>query len=249
MSIDDVAPPLDGTPTLTLPDAEIVFGVGADLRHAVTRKMALRSVGEGSIRDAVAGSVCGQLVRLAASWGAYEPDSRYLQHGHVCTPCAWIVAGAQDRLPEMIASITPSEKNMHVITAALGDPLASVRLLEAIVTDDDLGDNLAGRFRRSQRADVLAHAVSHLPSVVVCEDCAERPAADGGDDCSCAVALCMTCTLTSGPWAGEWEGYTLDECTVESPCSALRSLCHHYKIALPQQRAEGPDSQPTDRSA
>lgn len=43
----------------------------------------------------------------------------------------------------------------------------------------------------------------------------------------------MTCTATSGPWAGEWEDHTLDECLVEAPCSVLRALCDHYKIALP----------------
>lgn len=224
--------------TITLPETDLVFGVGGDLRHAVTRDRAVRAIGDGSSRHAAPGAVCGALVQLAASWGPYERDSIYLQHGHVCVPCAWIVAGAQGRIPEMIASVRPTAKNVSTLTAALGDPSLGVRLLTAIAADDELGDNLVGRYRRSQRADVLAHAVEHLPTVVVCEDCAGTVDDDRGDECSCARAVCMKCTLTSGPWAGEWEGYTCDECTVTAPCSALRALCAHYKIALPPQNPE-----------
>lgn len=220
---------------VSLPDAELVFGLGADLRHAVTREMALRAVDDGVIRDGVVGSVCGELVQLAASWGAYERNSKYLQHGHVCVPCTWIVASTHGRLPELIDSFTPAEKNVDVMAGALGDPLLGVRLLRAIAVDDELGDGLVGSFRRSPRTDVLAHAAAHLPAIVVCEECADDLGEGHGDDESCAAALCMACTLTSGPWAGEWEGFTLDECLVQSPCSVLRAMCDHYNIALPQR--------------
>lgn len=229
MSVNTGEPHVDLFP---LPDSDLVFGIGTDRRHAVTHDMAVRAVGDGLVRDAVAGAVCGQMVRLAAKWGAYEQNSLYLQQGRVCVLCSWIVAGARDELPTRIAAMKPDDKNAGVIAAALGDPLAGVRLLEAIAADEDLGDPLPGRFHRSQRADLLARAAQHIPQVVVCEDCSEGSGscADAGDPCD--AALCMTCTLTAGPWAGEWEGYTLDECLVQAPCSVLHALCSHYQIPL-----------------
>jgi len=123
---------------LTLPNAEVVFGVGGDLRHAVTREMALRAVDDGPIRSAITAAVCGQLVALAPRWGAYQRDSQYLQRGDACPACAWIIAGARDELDAQIAAAMPAEKNRSVIASALRDPLAGVRLLEAIAADDDL---------------------------------------------------------------------------------------------------------------
>lgn len=216
-----------------LPDSSLVFGLGGERRHAVTREMALRAIGDGLIRDAVAGAVCGAMVQLAAKWGPYERDSKYLAHGRVCVACAWIIAGARDELPAQIAAAKPAQANIDVITDALGDPLAGIRLLEAIAADDDLDDSLVGHYRRSHKADLLAHAARHLPAITICEECADGGDYGHDDEDSCAAALCMTCTASSGPWAGEWEGYTLDECVVAAPCSVLRAMCNHYKIALP----------------
>lgn len=235
MPSNDAAPVPDSRPAVAQSDAELVFGLGRGLHHAVTRRAAEHAGGRLA-RGSVAGAVCGEIVQVATSWGAYERGSIYLQHGHVCGPCSWIVATSNGQLPDLIDSIRPAAQHLNVITGALGDPLAGVRLLEAIAADDELGDDLddlAGEFTRSRRADLLAHAAAHLPAVVVCEDCAEGGASVHGDDEPCTAALCLTCTVKSGPWAGEWEGYTLDECVVPSPCSVLRALCEHYKIALP----------------
>ncbi|WP_074346603.1 hypothetical protein [Mycobacteroides abscessus] len=81
----------------------------------------------------------------------------------------------------------PSESNATVIAGALGDPLAGVRLLEAIAADDELGDSLAGSFRRSHRSDLLVRASQHLPEIVVCEECADGSGYGHEDaDDSCA---------------------------------------------------------------
>ncbi|WP_293003375.1 hypothetical protein [Mycobacterium sp.] len=218
------------TQVFALPDSELVFGLCADRRHAVTREMALRAADVGSLRDTATGAVCGQIVHVAPKWGPYEPDSKYVQRGHVCESCAWVVAAARDELPAKIASVAPSEHNRDLVAAAVGDPLLGVRLLEAIAADDELGRPSPNWYHRSHRTDLLAYAAQHLPQVVICEECLDCGSDERYEACGCAAALCTTCTLSSGPWAGEWEGYTLQECLVAAPCSVLRALCTHYEI-------------------
>lgn len=151
----------------------------------------------------------------------------------MCEPCAWIVAAARNELADKTASVAPSGHSSGLIVAALGDPLVGVRLLEAIAADDEIAGPYANEYRRSHRTDLLAYAAQHLPQVVLCEECLDSFSEARDEACGCAAALCTTCTLTSGPWAGEWEGFTLSECRVEAPCSVLRALCEYYAIPLP----------------
>jgi hypothetical protein len=223
-----VAPERDLFP---LPDSELVFGIGGGRHHAVTHEIAVRAIGDGLICDAVAEAVCDRLVGITPKWGPYERDSQYLRHGGVCVPCAWIVAESHGELAVEIAAAAPTAQHADLIAAAVGDPMLGVRLLEAIAADDTDPD-FSSRFHRTQRADLLARAAQHLPKVIVCEECSDHGGDGRHDDGPCGRALCLACTMSAGPWAGEYEDYTMPECTVEAPCSVLAALCSHYNITL-----------------
>lgn len=220
-----------------LPDSELVFGLNGTGRHAVRRADAVAAVGDGLIRDPRPRSVCGERVHIAARWGAYDRSSLYLNQGKSanCPWCGWIVAAANNDLAAQIALERPEPEAMALFGEVLGDPLAGVRILEAIAFDKD--DDLVDRDDfpgRSPRIDLLAVAAAHQPVVMMCEDCAEssgRMREDG--PCQCAWVGCMGCTAKTGSWAGEWEGYTMSQCAVHAPCSVLRAFADYYKIELP----------------
>lgn len=222
-----VAPQRDLFP---LPDSELVFGLGAGRRHAVTHDAAVRAIGDGLICDATAVAVCDRLVSVVPKWGPYQRDSQHLRLGGVCALCTWIVAESRGDTAVEIAAVAPSEQHADLIAAAVGDPLLGVRLLEAIAVGE--GGGGFSRFERTQRAELLARAAQHLPKVTVCEECSDTGGNGIHDDGPCARALCLTCTMSTGPWAGEYENYTMPECTVEAPCSVLTALCSHYNIEL-----------------
>lgn len=223
-----VAPEQDLFP---LPDSELVFGLGGGRRHAVTHDVAVRAIGDGLIRDSVAVAVCDRMVGIIPKWGVYERDSLYLRQGGVCVPCTWIVAESRGELAVEIAAAAPAAQHADLIAATVGDPLLGVRLLEAIAADG--GDqDFSSRFDRTQRADLLALAARHLPKVTVCEECSDFDGSGIHDNGPCGRALCLACTMSAGPWAGEYEDYTMPECTVEAPCSVLAALCSHYNIEL-----------------
>lgn len=219
-----------------LPAAALIIGIGNDSRHAVTRSMAIDVIGSGRIRDAVPWALCGERVGLVPGWGAYQRGSEYLSRGDICPTCRWIVATQRDEVAAEIADLAPAADSIPALTRTLGDPLVGVRLLEAIADDENL--YAPDGFRRSHRADLLALASQHLPEVLVCESCVDGDlSAHQPDQCPAEMVACMGCTATSGPWAGEWIGQVLEECTVPAPCSVLRALCQHYNIAVPDNVA------------
>jgi hypothetical protein len=213
-----------------LPDAELVFGLGGGRRHAVTHDAAVRAIGDGLICDARAVAVCDRLVGVVPKWGPYQRASRYLSHGGVCALCTWIVAESRGETAVEIAAAAPSEQHTDLIAAALGDPMVGVRVLEAIAVSGGHGG--FSRFERTERAELLSRAAQHLPKVTVCEDCSDFGGNGIHDEGPCGRVLCLACTMSAGPWAGEYENYTMPECTVEAPCSVLGALCGHYNIAL-----------------
>ena len=224
-----------------LPDSELVFGINGTGRHAVARANALAAIGDGLVQDARPFSMCGERVHIAARWGAYERSSLYLNQGKSanCPWCGWIVASANHDLDAQIAMERPAPEAMALFAEVMGDPLAGIRVLEAIAHDDD--DDLVDRDDfpgRSPRIDLLAIAAAHQPVVTMCEDCLEHSdwMHDDGPCPSLAVG-CMACTAKTGAWAGEWEGYTMRQCFVHAPCSVLRAFADYYKIELPNSLA------------
>lgn len=223
-----------GVEWFALPDAELVFGLGSGSCHAVTHEAAVESIGGGAICDATAVSLCGELVGLAAGWGAYERNSRYLKRSDICHRCVWIAAAARGELAAQIAYARAEERHERAVVTALGDSAVGERLLRAIVADPDIAGSLAGRFSRSHCTDLLALAAQHLPGVLVCDECGDDfDDAHQGRACPIEAAGCLTCSPTAGPYAGEWEGAMLQECVVQAPCSVLRALCDYYEIKLP----------------
>lgn len=214
-----------------LPDAELVFGLGSSRRHAVTHREALAAIGNGPVRGSKGFAVCGEIVRIAAKWGAYERDSEYLPGDRACAQCAWIVAAGRDEIAVQIEAAVPLPEEQEVTCEQLGDGLLGVKLLKAIADDRSLAD-VKGDFVRSSRVDLLALSAAHLPELVVCEQCLEVGNAHQGQRCPATLVACMACTATAGPWAGEWESSILTQCTVAAPCSVLSALCAHYNIPI-----------------
>ncbi|WP_131819984.1 hypothetical protein [Mycobacteroides abscessus] len=143
-------------------------------------------------------------------------------------------------MADQVTLTRSKEQHAAAVSAALGDIEVGERLLQAILDDPDISgslDLLVGRFKRSHRTDLLALAAQHLPGVLVCEECSEGmgSSAHEGQRCPAESAVCLTCTPHAGPYAGEWEGTTLQECIVDTPCSVLRALCDNYEIALPSR--------------
>jgi len=219
-----------------LPDSPLVFGLNSGGRHAVDRAVAVAVIGAGLIQDARPRSMCGERVAIAARWGAYERSSLFLNQGKGlnCAWCGWIVAGATNDFAAQIATERPKPEALALFAEVLGDPLAGVRVLEAIAYDQDAElvdrDDFPGR---SPRIDLLAIAAAHQPVVTMCEDCAESSSWMHEDGpCPCVSVGCMGCTAKTGSWAGEWEGYTMSQCVVHAPCSVLRAFADYYEIAL-----------------
>lgn len=231
-----------------LPDSELVFGLNDNGRHAVSRVNALAAIGDGLVRDARPFSMCGERVHIAAQWGAYERSSLYLNQGKSanCGWCGWIVAAANNDFASEIARERPEPEAMALFAEVLGDPLAGIRVLEAIAYDDD--DDLVDRddfLGRSPRIDLLAIAAAHQPVVTMCEDCAEHSDWMHEDGpCPNLAVGCMACTAKTGAWAGEWEGYTMPQCFVNAPCSVLRAFADYYKIELPNSPARSKELRP-----
>lgn len=214
-----------------LPDAELVFGLGSSRRHAVTHTEAVAAIGDGPVRGSKGYALCGEIVRIAAKWGAYERDSEYLPADRACLKCVWIVAAGRDEIDAQIQSATPTLEEQDVVREQLGDGLIGVTLLKAIAADQSLAA-VKGDFVPSSRADLLALAAAHLPELVVCERCFESGNAHQGQRCPGALVACMACTATAGPWAGEFESTIVEQCTVASPCSVLAALCARYSVSL-----------------
>jgi len=231
-----------GVDYVPFPAAELVFGVSGGERHVVTGEAAgvALDLAGGDERLAHAAALCRRVVKLATAWGPYSRDAA-LEYPPRCPDCVWILAMHRGVVDEEIAAFTTHDAfDAAVFTARLGDDVGE-RLLTAIAYDPALWHG-ADRIAPSHRSQLLGHASRHLPSIGLCEECADIGVANAnahGETCPALEVTCPGCTVTAhGMWAGEWNGTFLPECTVSAPCSVLMTLAAHYQIPVgPQTNA------------
>ncbi len=214
------------------------------LWHAVER--AQDAPGQAAAADGpalLASAVCGATVRVT-EFGVYDRVGFPVSCGP-CPACAWAVAIATGSTERELLLLTPDDRTATALSRMDVDPYLTVEVCRAVLAQcsDPDAEYEAGD---PPIVQVLGHATAHAPVLWVPEDCAEDPRAcrhrpDGagpdGEDWQCdypeASAGCGTCSLRSGPWAGEREGKVMDQCRVAAPCDALRALAAHLAPLQP----------------
>ena len=227
-----------------LVNAPYVIGLGPGGRHAIAHAEASTAVAaaNGDPARADAYPVCGQgMVRVVPKWGVFERANPRLR-GVVCASCAWGIAVETGDTAVELDALNPPDDELAPRRRLLGDTLIAMHLCEAIIASADApGSDY--ELNHPHTVQLLAAVTAHAPVLLVPEDCAEgdcdhRPDDAAWDDrsWSCpfpeASVACPACSLQSGGWDGEWEGQYLSECTVPSPCQALRTLAVYYRVPL-----------------
>lgn len=176
-------------------------------------------------------SVCGLPCRTAARLGSFTSDNPWLQEGGRCERCGWVVAVSCGTIDQEIDGYTPVGAQRQIIAEAGVDPDLLPNILIAILADALPGlDGESGH-----RSDLLAHAASHRPVIVMCGECSRTGCCTdvhGPQTAACpyAAVMCWACTFTAGTWAGGWEGTATGDCDVAAPCSVLTTLASVYGI-------------------
>lgn len=175
--------------------------------------------------DAVAFAECGELVRVAPKFGAYDRGSVPVSYGP-CQMCAWTVAGATGTLEREIARLAPQGDELAALARILPDPMLAVKICRAILAKSDREDG------HEATIQLLATAAAHAPVLLLPEGCAEGDCGHGDGMCDYpeADAGCQACSLQTGSWAGEWEGQFRTECTIPAPCGVLLKLAGYAGI-------------------
>jgi hypothetical protein len=246
-----------------LDDAPFLIGIedrGAVV-HAVLRCEAATASAVTSSESAmtlVAG-VCDRWCRLGFGLGAFDSSNEWLSGRDRCPDCAWIVALHSGRIDEQLCALTPRERDRDSLACAIDEPLAAVKIAEAILAaagyprtarlfDDDV--------RPSAVSAQLGHLTRHAPVLLIPEECAERscehPAIDDsrGDWRDCTLpdihVACTACSLVAvDGYARQWAGTVHYECTVAAPCAVLKALGEHYGVTVGDRRERGPLKAPT----
>lgn len=144
-----------------------------------------------------------------------------------CGHCGWIVALQHGRTADELGRYVAAE-----VGAGLGSAGERVStILKAILDSDGGEDGLSGLETEGQvtkLSTVLAHIGAHSPLLMACEDCSEGSSCTGEGlaeavDCPQRSVICAACTVFSGAWAGEWADWSMPECYVHYPCSAVEA--------------------------
>lgn len=171
-------------------------------------------------------AVCGAPCQIAPRWGRYRaglPAALNIPES-LCTSCAWTVAFALGAQAAELAFW------MHHGSNGPAGDLArrtATALLHSSHSTEDSADDAPMAVR------LLATISAHWPVDLLPEDCVEREcdhdylaqcAAQGGS------TACPTCSVRSGPEAGEWEGQYM--VSAAAPCSALTAIAEHVNVPV-----------------
>ena len=183
--------------------SEFLTGIGSGDWHAIP-KDALAYALEGPAYS-VAFAACGELVRVAAKYGAYNRDTTPVTY-HPCQPCAWTVA-AEGGMPSIDAEIGR-------LPSLAGDTCRAILGR----TDADYEPDHPATIQ------LLATVAAHAPVDLVSEECAEGDCDHADGQHPSSTVACLACSPVTGDWAGEWEGRLRPECIINAPCAVLLAL-------------------------
>lgn len=208
---------------------QYVTGVHQGTWHAIHRPALEYAMGTSPHLAAVA--VCGALVRVT-KYGVYDRAAPPVSHSP-CPACAWHVAIATGTIRREMQLITPGDREAAALARCGVTPLIAVAACRAVLAEAEEPADPAVITR-------LAAATAHRPGLAVAEACAEGDCDhrqhDSGDaapppcDYPDAHPVCWTCSLRTGPWDGETEGYLMDGGAVRAPCGVLLTLAAHYGL-------------------
>lgn len=195
--------------------------------HAVSRE-SLAYCRTGSA-DSVTFAECGELVRVAPKFGAYNRADVPVSNDP-CYICSFTVAATGD-MPALQAEVDRLRPTMDEIPALdrlMPDPFLAVNICRAILTEPDWEPGHPASIQ------LLAQAAAHRPVLLLPEGCAEGDCEHSTDDAGCsypdATVGCKACSLQTGSWAGEWEGQFREECTIPAPCAVLLALAKYAGV-------------------
>ena len=189
-----------------VPDVPFLTGIGSGDWHAIP-KDALAYALEGPAYS-VAFAACGQLVRVAAKFGAYNRGTTPVTY-HPCQQCAWTVA-AEGGMPAIEAEIGR-------LPSLAGDTCRAI-LGRARNEDADYEPDHPATIQ------LLAAVAAHAPVDLVSEECADGECEHADGEHPSGAAACLACSLVVGDWAGEWDGQLRPECIIKAPCAVLLAL-------------------------
>ncbi len=229
-----------------LPDAPFLTGTGNHEWHAIRHadaEWAARRRG----KDPVVYAVCGQLAQLTSAWPVYGEN---WPHGlRRCPECAWTVAGVAGDLDGQMQALIPSAADHTILARLIPDPLIAVTAA-AMLTEAATSGHADYEFDHPGTIHLLAAITRHAPVILTPEGCAEGSCEhypddyepDSGQAWECsrpeASVACAQCSLQAGPWAGEWEGQYLSECTIPAPCPVLTALAENAAKILDDARRD-----------
>ena len=222
-----------------LPDVPYLTGVGRGWHAIDLPSMDYLRTGPA---DSVAFAVCGELVRVAPKFGAYNRVDVPVTH-NPCQACAWTVAAQTGTLEREARLLVPTGNDLTALTRILPDPMLAAKIAQAILADPG--------WERGDPASIqlIASAAAHAPVLLVPEGCADGDCEHGdggGCDYPDVTAGCQACSLQTGSWAGEWEGQFREECTIPAPCAVLLALAKYAGVT---EQAQAPVSRTEALSA
>lgn len=215
-----------------LPDVPYLIGIDEQW-HAIRRALAVWAEQHGdddTSRDTPrvrVGAECGTSVIVARRLGEFRRGTADvdIRAGNLCAHCGWSVALTQGTTTTELAAYTPTGRELAALHRLLPDPLLAVRICQAILAAAMSGDEYDADHPRWPH--LLARASNHRPVVLIGEDCAEASCEHPADRDACyaesTTVACLTCSVTAGSWAGEWEGQ-IDILVPAGQCGVLPAL-------------------------
>jgi len=244
-----VPTPVGIDPPPELPAVPYLVGLGQHKRHAVPYDTARGDLEAMGTFPTSAIACCGSWVTLALKFGEFRRGNSWLSNcpDRTCATCSWNVAVGLGAVAAELQALTPTGAELEVLSRHLDEPLALVRVCEAILRSEGVP---AAPDDDPLTFQLLAHAVAHGPVVLMLEECADGASGHCSEDrvtgaCECglpddaAQIACAACSLRAGEWAGEWAGVFTTQCTVAAPCGVLTQLAAHYGVMIGGQRLTG----------
>lgn len=170
-------------------------------------------------------TVCGTIATLARTRGEFVRGNEFVDRSTLCPECMWFVALEHGTTADKLDRCQPRGAKLAALQRCLPDPLLYVRVVEHLLVQAGENDT-----DHDVLAELLGHVTAHAPVLLVQEPCGEDQCDHDSDD-ECygdePTAVCMTCSVLNGSWAGEWEGQVF---IPVPPCGVLAAVAGHYGV-------------------